>query len=454
MQQQPVRKKPSHTATTNLAIDEDPHTREVSVSVGGRGRKMCEGQSSPPKRLKFDDEPARKKQSHRATTTLAIDADLPKVSQEHKQSNPPAPSSEREEEVTQGFSPETSRQPAGILADQYDGLDDHNKKVLQELIVGDLVEFPRLKGIYSHWAVYVGNGDVIHLGPDENENQVDSYSLEITMQALLNGGYFHKASVKKDKFKDVVGKSKAKKNNKKDDRFVKKPTQQILHTAETNLGKMGYHILYKNCEHFASWCRYHHAVGDQADRLLKTLRLPREKKRRQTSTEFQAGPSPRSSQEEDERDLDEDSKRALKKLSEGDLIEITRTEGVDSHWAVYIGKGKVVHMAGQKDDIRHHPYDPYLLADRNTKCFPRAFVSKDKLKKVVGHHKAKINNGKDGQYTAQSKDKITERALTKRGMYAYKMEYKNAEHFASWCRYGDQIGEEACKFIERLGHNQ
>jgi hypothetical protein len=33
---------------------------------------------------------------------------------------------------------------------------EHNNRVLNQLVAGDLVQYKR--GLYSHWAVYVGNG--------------------------------------------------------------------------------------------------------------------------------------------------------------------------------------------------------------------------------------------------------------------------------------------------------
>ena len=36
----------------------------------------------------------------------------------------------------------------------------------------------------------------------------------------------------------------------------------------SKLGRIGYNVLFDNCEHFASWCRYGLSKSDQADTFL------------------------------------------------------------------------------------------------------------------------------------------------------------------------------------------
>lgn len=43
---------------------------------------------------------------------------------------------------------------------------------------------------------------------------------------------------------------------------------KIVGNALMKLGEVGYNVVYENCEHFASWCRYGSSWSEQADRLV------------------------------------------------------------------------------------------------------------------------------------------------------------------------------------------
>ena len=51
--------------------------------------------------------------------------------------------------------------------------------------------------------------------------------------------------------------------------FTFRPSEKeiILDRALSRLGDIGYNILWKNCEHFASWCRY----GEEWSEQVRTL---------------------------------------------------------------------------------------------------------------------------------------------------------------------------------------
>ncbi|KAL8562986.1 hypothetical protein ACOMHN_004678 [Nucella lapillus] len=145
----------------------------------------------------------------------------------------------------------------------------HNSRLLSQLEVGDLLQFPR--GVYSHWAVYIGEGEVAHLAGDDDDGingKVDSTHL-----FTICGQNFRKAFVKVDRFLEVAGRSKAIRNNRKDKQFEPLPADHIVGNALMKLGEVGYNVLYQNCEHFASWCRYGEGKSDQADKVLKGISL-------------------------------------------------------------------------------------------------------------------------------------------------------------------------------------
>lgn len=49
------------------------------------------------------------------------------------------------------------------------------------------------------------------------------------------------------------------------------PPEEIVTNALAKLGKVGYNVLYNNCEHFASFCRYGIGKSSQADSFLTGL---------------------------------------------------------------------------------------------------------------------------------------------------------------------------------------
>ncbi|GFO45125.1 hras-like suppressor 3 [Plakobranchus ocellatus] len=115
----------------------------------------------------------------------------------------------------------------------------HNQTVLSELEPGDLIEFPR--GLYSHWGVYIGvgvgcggfthvtliiplkswcftctgNETIVHL------TSVHSEDMKAASANLCcsGGSESYITEVRCDNFWDVVGNSRAKKNNKLDERY-------------------------------------------------------------------------------------------------------------------------------------------------------------------------------------------------------------------------------------------
>ncbi|CAC5380346.1 PLA2G16 [Mytilus coruscus] len=143
---------------------------------------------------------------------------------------------------------------------------EHNQTVLDNLEEGDLVEFPRGR-VYSHWGVYIGNEEIIHLAGDENDGingNFDSGHL-----FTICGRHFNKANVKIDNFWDVVGTSKAKKNNDKDKKCKPFPPNEIIERGMSRLGSIPYNVLWSNCEHFAAWCRNGENWSQQADSFLQ-----------------------------------------------------------------------------------------------------------------------------------------------------------------------------------------
>ncbi|XP_032090297.1 uncharacterized protein LOC116520246 isoform X1 [Thamnophis elegans] len=125
---------------------------------------------------------------------------------------------------------------------------------LVDLELGDLIEIFRLA--YQHWAIYVGNGYVIHLAPPSELAGAGCASL---MSTLTN-----KALVKKERLMEVVGHDRYRVNNKHDCKYTPLPVNKIVRLAEEKVGQeLEYKITSENCEHFVTELRYGVARSDQ-----------------------------------------------------------------------------------------------------------------------------------------------------------------------------------------------
>ncbi|XP_072407355.1 phospholipase A and acyltransferase 3-like, partial [Chiloscyllium punctatum] len=118
---------------------------------------------------------------------------------------------------------------------------------------GDLIEITR--DICSHWAIYIGDGYVIHLTSD---GQSDSASVF----AFSSSAAY--AVVKKELLIDVAGRNHYKVNNKSDAIWNPLPVNDILKNAEARVGeRRNYYITKANCEHFVNELRYGKSVSYQ-----------------------------------------------------------------------------------------------------------------------------------------------------------------------------------------------
>ncbi|XP_074131159.1 phospholipase A and acyltransferase 3-like [Sminthopsis crassicaudata] len=119
---------------------------------------------------------------------------------------------------------------------------------------GDLIEIFRWG--YRHWAVYVGDGFVVHLAPPSEYAGAGASSV---MSALTD-----KATVKKELLRVVVGRDRYQVNNKHDDKYPPLPPSKIVQRALQEVGKdVLYKLTSENCEHFVNELRYGIPRSDQ-----------------------------------------------------------------------------------------------------------------------------------------------------------------------------------------------
>ncbi|XP_064182225.1 phospholipase A and acyltransferase 3-like [Anguilla rostrata] len=119
---------------------------------------------------------------------------------------------------------------------------------------GDLIEI--FRGAYQHWAVYVGDGFIIHLVPPTETAQAGSFSM---MSVTCD-----KAKVTKDELWAVVGNDEYRINNLLDDKYRPRSPSAIVREAKSLVGQeLPYCVFQRNCEHFATELRYGKAESRQ-----------------------------------------------------------------------------------------------------------------------------------------------------------------------------------------------
>uniref|UniRef100_A0A671WQ94 LRAT domain-containing protein n=1 Tax=Sparus aurata TaxID=8175 RepID=A0A671WQ94_SPAAU len=117
---------------------------------------------------------------------------------------------------------------------------------------GDLIEI--FRGVYQHWAVYVGDDDVVHV----TSPQVVS---PLSVLLLSNPDLSESGIIT---LEEVVGDNKWRINNVLDKMYKPRPAHIIVEEALLEVGKMmEYFVLSENCEHFATKLRYGKAESIQ-----------------------------------------------------------------------------------------------------------------------------------------------------------------------------------------------
>ncbi|KAK1335475.1 hypothetical protein QTO34_003261 [Cnephaeus nilssonii] len=239
---------------------------------------------------------------------------------------------------------------------------DRSRQSREEHKPGDLIEIFRLG--YKHWALYVGDGYVIHLAPPgENSEAGAPTGLGVVTKELLV---------------DVVENSSYQVNNHLDHLYKPRPIKEMLRSAEQVVGKeMEYSDLSRNCEHFVNDLRYGKA----------------------RSRQFCEEPKP------------------------GDLIEILHIGS--SHWALYVGDGYVIHLAPPGENSEAGA--PNSLG----------VVKRQLLLEVVENCYCKVNNYLDHLYKQRPTKEMLRSAEE---MVDKKMEdsvlRRNSERFVTDLRYG------------------
>ncbi|VTJ90773.1 Hypothetical predicted protein, partial [Marmota monax] len=121
----------------------------------------------------------------------------------------------------------------------------------------------------------------------------------------------------------------------------------------------------------------------------------------------------------------------------GDLIEIFR--GAFEHWAVYVGKGYVVHLTSPSEAAGPS------VNGLGSVLGNRAIVKKELLSVVAGGDKHRVSDKNDNKYEPLPPDKIVQQAEKMVGTYVpYSLTNNNCEHFVNKLRYGVSLSDQVC----------
>ncbi|XP_037635696.1 phospholipase A and acyltransferase 3-like isoform X2 [Sebastes umbrosus] len=128
--------------------------------------------------------------------------------------------------------------------------------------LGDLIEI--FRGSYQHWAVYVGDGFIVHLAPP---SEVPGAGANSMMSVLTE-----KAMVKKEELWDAVGTDRWEINNGLDKEYEPRSVRVIVREACAMVGEeLPYCVFRGNCEHFANELRYGKAESRQVRKAGETV---------------------------------------------------------------------------------------------------------------------------------------------------------------------------------------
>lgn len=158
---------------------------------------------------------------------------------------------------------------------------------------GDIVFVDR--GLYRHFAVYIGDGKVIHYAPPGNTLKFcsDEASIhEATLAEFLGDATQYgicefsdqlAADTLEDELWDVfhvvlraVTESKKKKKKRKskqaEDVYHLYTPEETVARAKGRLGERNYDLVENNCEHFALWCKTGLSESRQVNRILDCVK--------------------------------------------------------------------------------------------------------------------------------------------------------------------------------------
>ncbi|KAM4709091.1 lecithin retinol acyltransferase-like isoform 2-T2 [Discoglossus pictus] len=139
---------------------------------------------------------------------------------------------------------------------------------------GDLLEVPRT--LFVHFGIYLGDNKVAHLMPDilpALSGDKARTRKVVTNKRLIMGVLAKVASIRVDTVEDFAyGGSIIINTMDHSIRNKPLPTEEVAQRAEKLVGTTSYSLLWDNCEHFVTYCRYGIPVSFQTDKFCEMVK--------------------------------------------------------------------------------------------------------------------------------------------------------------------------------------
>lgn len=148
-----------------------------------------------------------------------------------------------------------------------------SKKSWEKCRLGDVIVIKRLRGLYYHFGIYVGNGRIIHYSA-ENNDFIGGISIhETDFENFLRGSttfFIQRFSDDYKKFARQIGlsfKARGKKRRRRENEYYLYSPEETVRRAKKRLGETHYNLITNNCEHFAIWCKTGLDLSSQVNRI-------------------------------------------------------------------------------------------------------------------------------------------------------------------------------------------
>ncbi len=140
---------------------------------------------------------------------------------------------------------------------------------------GDLLEVQRT--LFIHYGIYLGDSRVAHLMPDIMPALTNNKQLikpVVTNTRLILGCIYRNASIRVDSVEDFAYGAQIIVNDM--DAKIKCQalvSEEVARRAEKMVGDIPYSLLWNNCEHFVTYCRYGTPVSQQTEKVSSTKKI-------------------------------------------------------------------------------------------------------------------------------------------------------------------------------------
>ncbi|CAO2612776.1 Lecithin retinol acyltransferase [Lemmus lemmus] len=146
---------------------------------------------------------------------------------------------------------------------------------ISSFLRGDVLEVSRTH--FTHYGIYLGNNRVAHLMPDillALTNDKGRIQKVVSNKRLIPGVIFKVASIRVDTVEDFAYGADILVNH-LDETLKKKSlhNEEVACRAEQQLGLTPYSLLWNNCEHFVTFCRYGTPISPQAEKFYETVKI-------------------------------------------------------------------------------------------------------------------------------------------------------------------------------------